>query len=384
MIVIAQSSGTNLRVYEEEKLEEIFNGRIICSPDDVKNVVRGNRAEYVYWRPNTEATTKIEWNNYCKYEDEIAHLECSWPPQVAHPKTKFINSVKSFPAAQSKEVAFLKWKMNNIPCPDFFIYKNRVDFKEQLERSEIDYPFFIRTNNCNSGYETYLVRDSSDLPRALGNVQNHLIHPTFKGGIKTQMMCVKHIDTIEDGCNYSYRIIVAGNQVITGYARVSRGTDWNAITKKFSLDMADKWVHYNQKCQKFILQNWDEILKAVHVLGLNFQGVDVIIDAKTQKHYFLEVQPGFSVGYANREAAGWLPPFYNPSKPPELVQFLKDNLEDLTRQIPMYCKYWLKKDRLFHHSFTALKNCLDGVQEERLHKTMPRKENVRTESDSDI
>lgn len=372
MIVIVQSAGTNLRVYEEQMLEKHFGGRTICSPDDVVQTVMGTSAEFVYWRPNTEATTKVEWSKCCRAERELEAMGI-----------KFINPVHAFPSAQSKEVAFLKWTVAGIPCPKFFTYKDRDDFHNQLEQSGIEYPFFVRTNNCNSGYETYLVRDKSELPKALRDVHNHYIHPTFAGGIKTQMLCVEYIDTIEDGCNYSYRIIVAGNQVVTGYARVSKGTDWNAITKKFSLDIADKWVHYNQKCQRFILQNWDEILKAVHVLGLNFQGVDVIVDAKTQKHYYLEVQPGFSVGYANKEAAGWMPPFYNPSKPPELVQFLKDNLKTLDKQIPMYCRYWLKKNKLFDTAFKSLRAYLDGEPLERIHKSMPRMENVRTESESD-
>ena len=86
-------------------------------------------------------------------------------------------------------------------------------------------------------------------------------------------------------------------------------------------------------------------------LGLNFQGVDVILDQMGHP-YYLEVQPGFSVGYSH--IAAWEPPFYNPSRPKALVNFLKRDLEKLRGQIPLYVNYWLDKYNMFDAAYGAL------------------------------
>jgi hypothetical protein len=117
--------------------------------------------------------------------------------------------------------------------------------------------------------------------------------------------------------------------------------------------MAWRWVEHNQHCESFCKLNTGLIVGAVRALGLNFQGVDVII-GQDGKPYFLEVQPGFSVGYLNAENKGWKPPFYNPSYP-ELVDFLVDNEDRLRVEIPLYYENWLDKNRLFDLSFAALK-----------------------------
>jgi hypothetical protein len=108
-------------------------------------------------------------------------------------------------------------------------------------------------------------------------------------------------------------------------------------------------------CQKFCEDNEELIVKAVKCLGLNFQGVDVILDQQDNP-YFIEVQPGFSVGYPHRR--GWKPPFYNPSKPPELLRFLHTNLDMLKEETPMYANLWLDKYNMFNKAFGALKEDL--------------------------
>jgi len=161
------------------------------------------------------------------------------------------------------------------------------------------------------------------------------------------------VDATFKGRPYSYRIIVAGDKVVTGYARLSPPGDWVAITGKFDEEMAWDWVEANEACQKYMQDNEAEIVHAVKSLGLNFQGVDVIVD-QDGKHLFLEVQPDFSCGNAR---FGDKPPWFNPSYP-KLVKFLHENEVEICERLPMYWDSWLDKNVLFRECFTALKEKL--------------------------
>ena len=50
----------------------------------------------------------------------------------------------------------------------------------------------------------------------------------------------------------SYRVIVAGNKVVTGYARLSEATDWVAITGKFKYEMGELFIQYQERCNNMI------------------------------------------------------------------------------------------------------------------------------------
>ena len=61
------------------------------------------------------------------------------------------------------------------------------------------------------------------------------------------MMCIEFINTIDNkrNVNVSYRIHVAGNKVISGYARVV-SDNWLAITAgSFKIEFIDNWIYYN-------------------------------------------------------------------------------------------------------------------------------------------
>jgi hypothetical protein len=132
---------------------------------------------------------------------------------------------------------------------------------------------------------------------------------------------------------------------------MSKMEDWVAIAGKFTPDMRDVFVEFNQDCEKYCKENEAEIVRAVKVLNLNMVGVDVI--PVGNEHYFLEVQPGFAVGYADPKL-GYKKPFYNPSYK-ELVDFLEQEMNHLKKIIPTYCNVWLNKETMFDECFKALK-----------------------------
>ena len=178
----------------------------------------------------------------------------------------------------------------------------------------------------------------------------------------TNKICVDYIDTkTPENYNLSYRIIVAGNKIITGYARLSQFNDWVAITGKFKPEMAEDFVKYQKRCEEICKTYEHEIINSVHSLGLDLQGVDVIEDNQGNI-YILEVQPGFSCGYPE-----WGGPFYNP-RYPELVKFLTNNEDRLKKEIPFYYNNWLDKNVLFNKVFTNLKTHMDNkIQKKKLY-----------------
>ena len=103
-----------------------------------------------------------------------------------------------------------------------------------------------------------------------------------------------------------------------------------------------------------IKENEEEIVRAVHVLGLNHQGVDLVVDQTNNKVCFLEVQPTYASGYPQEGYCGYVKPFYNPSDS-YLVKFLVDNKDSLIKEIPMYYNNWLDKNNHFDLVYKELK-----------------------------
>lgn len=350
IVVVKEPAGsaceTTLRVFEEKNLQLVFGDVVLCSPERCLEVVKATGARYVYWRPDTEKTNGTRWSYYCKIAKELDGLGI-----------KHINHPDNLPFAQNKAVCFKRWFTEVIPTPDYFIYNSKERYYGGLNDYYIKPPFLVRLSNDNTGRSSVLVLHNSEIKSAFNQVESWASNPAFGGGITTNKLVVKFYPTNEPRYeyNYSYRIIVAADKVVAGYARVSRydptkRDSWVAITGKFSKHDGPAWFHYNRKCQEFMEENNDLIIQSVKCLGLNFQGVDVIIDRETQEPLFLEVQPGFSVGYPNHP--GWGLPYYNPSYP-ELVKFIKDNIEQIQEVLPLYT-IWLDKDKMFRHAFAAL------------------------------
>ena len=185
------------------------------------------------------------------------------------------NSVKGFKSVQSKDVAFKIWKDNDVYCPEYFTYTNQEDFLEQYDSIDIEFPLLLRVNNQVSGRGTRLVQNASELMNTLPLTDNFLNDQ--KGStISPKKLCVQYIDTIdkERNVNVSYRIHVSGNKVISGYGRVVPSSEWCAITAgMFQKEQIDNWLYYNKLCEEIIKENEEEIVRAVHVLDLNHQGL---------------------------------------------------------------------------------------------------------------
>jgi hypothetical protein len=181
--------------------------------------------------------------------------------------------------------------------------------------------------------------------------------------IETKKMCVKLVNSIDEskGVNTSFRIHVSGDRVISGYARVVDKSEWCAITSgKFKIEQIDNFVTYNRLCENIMTAHEQHICKAVHTLGLNHQGVDVIIDQDDNTLCFLEVQPTYASGYPPESGIGhwYTPPFYNPNDN-ELVSYLQKNRSELEKMFPRYYYNWLDKRNHFDLVYKTLKEYVD-------------------------
>lgn len=346
-IVAAKHPGVAWRVFELECMEKYFGQSEEGRPEDINEMsIQRCGAKYVFWKLHTESSSEKLWQHCCRVAEGMS----------IHLGVKHINDPHGWLNCHAKEKAFEVWRREGIPCPDWFEFSNeRTFFKNCI----FDYPMLIRINNSTSGWFSYLCRNEAQVKEAIITLikKQHYHHDGIEcDGIGRKFIGVKFIPTTRpENLNMSFRIIVAGNKVITGYARLSPANDWIAITNRFDSSMEGPFVKYQKVCQDFIEKNESLIVASVKTLGLNFQGVDVILDQQ-DKPYFIEVQPGFSVGYPHR--VSWKPPYYNPTKPEALVAFLRKNESALRNIIPMYVNLWLDKYNMFNKAFAALKEDL--------------------------
>jgi glutathione synthase/RimK-type ligase-like ATP-grasp enzyme len=340
------NAGVRWRVFEKEALEKHFGPTIdvnIPFKDTRQEQIWAEQCEYATWRPNTEMTKDEDVQWMVEMEERLG--------------LKNFNSPKNFYKYHAKDEAFKVWEKEGIPVPPYFMFANMTEFREKIDT--LQFPVILRINNACAAEGSYFCKTRGEADRFAALVTRDQILASAKFS-HTKMMCVQYINTNKEGMlatkgyNSSYRVIVAGDKVVTGYARLSDPSDWVAITGKFTPDMGKDFVKANAECEEFIKTNEEQIVKAVHSLGLNHQGVDIIRDTDGNP-YYLEVQPGYSTGYANDEA--WQIPYYNPSYP-ELVKFLTGNESTLKKEIPLYFNYWLDKERLFDTVYSNLKEHL--------------------------
>ena len=339
-----QKAPKNWRVFEKESMERHFGPVLDVNGEDGHSVLEAyekykDTLEYIRWYPCPETCNQDEYNGILQQDSQI--------------DLKYLtNSAEGFLAVQSKEVCFDRWKKAGVNCPDFFSFENKEDFHNKLSESGIQYPFLIRVNNSVGGKDTTIVRQESEIENALNLTENQNQN---RVGINRKMMCVQFINTIHKDVNVSYRIHVSGNKVISGYGRVVSKDNWLAITAgSFRPEQVNNWVYFNKLCQEMMVEKEEEIVKSVHALGLNHQGVDLVVDEDKKELCFLEVQPTYASGYPSVGFCGYYPPFYNPSDP-NLVRFLQDNANVLEKEIPMYYHNWLDKQNHFDLVYTELK-----------------------------
>ena len=340
----------NWRIFEKESLEKYFGPVLDVNGEDGRSVLEAynkfkNSIEYIRWYPDPELITNEEFKGLVNQSNEIGNV-----PYIT-------NSAQGFEYVQSKEKAFQVWKDNNIYCPDFFSFKNKNNFYEEFEKSNMEFPFLLRLNNSVSGKFTYLIKKESELEKALYDLdRDYVVYTSSNSRIDTKKICVKLINSVdkERKVNSSFRIHVAGNKVISGYGRVVDENDWLAITAgKFKSEHIDNFVHYNTFCEEIMTKYEEELIKAVKVLKLNHQGIDVIYDFDTDNLCFLEVQPTYSSGYPNGMGS-YRPPYYNPYDS-TLVNFLQQNENELSKLFPRYYSNWLDKQNHFDLVYKTLK-----------------------------
>ncbi len=252
-----------------------------------------------------------------------------------------INSMNSFAHTACKISCFNQWSEASINHPKFVEFST----KEDLYNCDLTFPYLIRLNNLATGEGTYLVHSESDIEKYFPILMEKF---NSVGGYKKKLFAIELIDTKREGCYISYRIAIAGDSVISAYARISE--DWLAITSRFKTDYKSLFVQENKRIQRIVQENRDEICRSISCLGLNHQGLDLILD-KHEKMYFIEVQPFYFCGNINRTQ----PPFWNPYKPKELVSWLVNEKNDLYKEIPEYYDNWLDKMNHFRLAYKSLK-----------------------------
>jgi hypothetical protein len=258
-----------------------------------------------------------------------------------------INDARNYLYVHDKVSCFDKWYDAGIPIPNYKTWEPGTLVGNP-------YPVLLRLNNGVAGQDSWLVRTEDEFWDYLPIVEDACRVAKRNGrGVHTRLLMTRFIDTQHPDypLNASYRIIVAGGKVVTGYARVSDPQDWVAVTNKFHSGIADAWLFYNHRCQQIMTEHEALIVQAVEVLGLNHQGVDIIEDGKTGQLYFLEVQTTYDAGFIG--AGPYVPPYYNPYNP-ELVKFLKENDAMIAKELPLYHDAWLDKREHFRRCYKNL------------------------------
>ena len=337
-VINITSPGTRWRVYEKECLEKHFGPVIDLQLGDLEKSKKisklSSKETVIFWRLNSDSITREELHSALLQREVFKNLN-------------MINDPANHLHIHAKESAFKEWSNEKISIPEFQEFEKKEDIK-------LKFPYLIRLNNQVTGYSSFLVNNESELDSSFKILEND-----FKSSILqkpfTKKIAVKFINASKenDKYNLSYRVIVSGDKVVTGYARLSPSSDWVAITGKFDISMGDLFIKYQERCQKMIETHHDEIVRAVKSIGMNLQGVDIIEDQE-EKIYFLECQPGFSTGYSD-----WPAPFYNPHQR-DLVDFILQNRNKFKTRCPLYYNKWLNKYNLFNNIFKNLKDSFDN------------------------
>jgi len=168
--------------------------------------------------------------------------------------------------------AMLRLKYN-LPTPRT-IYASAKNLKKYINDSKsLSYPFVLKADNGKKGRDNYLIKSSDDLDEKLA------LHT------ETPLIAQEFIESDGD-----FRALVMNGEitlVIKRFAK-SKDTHLNNTSQGATADLMPISV-FSSKVQ-------NEILKAAEVEGLQVAGVDVIIDTKTSKHYFLEVNRAPQIG----------------------------------------------------------------------------------------
>jgi len=332
------------RSFEREGAEKAF-GEVVDAQNASHAAVA--KADAIRWFPPSEEISNDGWSWMIQERNEAGGVNRD---------ADHINDAYSYENMHDKLLAMEVWSDYKIPTVPHFKFTNREDFYDRgIQRPlVIGGPFLLRLNNSVAGQESWLVSGNTQIGPCLEAVLDaHRRHTQAGRGVGTSMFCAKFIDTRHPdyNLNCSYRIIVAGGKVVTGYARVSDPNDWVAVTNKFHSTIADAWMYHNRRCQQIMIEKADLLVRAVECLGLNHQGLDLIEEPSTGNLYFLETQTTYDAGFIG--VGHYCPPYYNPYNP-ELLKFIGENKAEIERDLPLYYNFWLDKRAHFERCYQNL------------------------------
>ena len=249
-----------------------------------------------------------------------------------------INDPSGYLNIYDKAYCYNTWKANGIKTVDFYEYDEYMG-----DDCLFEFPVLVRLNNDSGGRGTFYVNNASQFKQCIQEIKRIPL------GFRSKILVVNFLETKDhNGIRSSFRIIVSGEKIITGYPRIG-WNDWNITTASFNGDFRDNFKHfikYGIICESIIHEKSDLILKAVKSTKCNHVGVDLILHEG--ELVFIEIQPGYSTGYE-----GYGEPFYNPSDL-GMVKVLIDNINLLGELMPTYVEYWLDKRKLFNCAYKNL------------------------------
>lgn len=143
-----------------------------------------------------------------------------------------------------------------------------------LERSKtLDYPFVLKADNGRKGRDNYLIKSKSDLEQKL------------KKNNDIAMIAQEFIPNDGD-----YRALVIGNKISLVIKRTAKDktTHLNNVSQGATAEIVSEDILSKEVKA--------EIIKATRSENLEVAGVDVIFDANTKEHYFLEINRAPQIG----------------------------------------------------------------------------------------
>lgn len=154
--------------------------------------------------------------------------------------------------------------INNIPVPDSVFVYNRDQYQLAVNSIRLSYPLVAKAIEGKDGIDNILV-----------NNLNELLNIPFDNAI---------IQKFQPN-NFDYRVVVAGDKVLTSYKRIrSPGSDGhtNNISQGGSRQYVDLPI---ELCAMAV--------KAANSINRNFTGVDIITNNKTGYSFVLEANYNF-------------------------------------------------------------------------------------------